>query len=120
MTLSVSTQANPIGTKMAVETAASATANNDIFGTSGTFYVIDIDNTANGSASYVKLYNSAAPTVGTTAPDWIFRVAANTRRSFVSIEGHAFTNLSLCCVTAGGTAGTTSPGASVVVRILAS
>ncbi len=88
----------------------------------GTMHSIIIDNTANGAASFVKLYDvaSGSVTVGTTAPDWIFKVPASTKRSITFMDGGiAFaTALTAACVTAGGTAGTTGPTSDVDVTIL--
>ena len=84
--------------------------------------MLDVDNTANVAQDvYVKLYDHAGPTVGTTAPDLVFLVKQGVRRQLGLPEGVLFaTAISLATVTAGGTAGTTSPGSSVIVRILAS
>lgn len=88
-------------------------------------YWVQVDNSANGSASYVKLYNLAAGsvTVGTTVPDQTLFLPANARQTFLFNAGTANpgltfgTALSACCVTAGGTAGTSSPSSSVIVTI---
>ena len=82
-------------------------------------YVLDLDNTANTVASFVKLYNTAgAVTVGTTVPDVIVRVPASKRIEFVMVEGYVLgTGLAVSTVTVGGTTGTTSPTNSVVVKI---
>lgn len=83
-----------------------------------------IDNSANGAASYVKLFNlaSGSVTLGVTAPDEIIYVPASAvvTRSFYTgaLVGVTFgTALSAACVTAGGTAGSTSPSGSVVVTL---
>lgn len=121
MSLSVSTQVSPVGSKLIVETAAGATANNNVTGAAGTLYMADVDNTANvATPAYLKVYNAAAPTVGSTAPDLILAVPAATRRTFVIPEGWAFSFLSFACVTTPGTAGSTSPAANVPVRMVAS
>lgn len=117
MTLSVSTQVSPIATKLVVQTAAGATADSNVLGAAGAIYFIDVDNTANAAASYLKIYDAAAPVVGTTPPDIIVRVKAGQRRSLVIPEGLSVTVLSMACVTAGGTAGTTAPTSPVVVRL---
>lgn len=92
---------------------------------SAVVYWVTIDNTANvGAASYVKLYNvaSGSVTVGTTAPDELVYCPAGVivTRMFVTgaTPGVTFgTALSACCVTTGGTAGTTSPSSSVIVTV---
>ena len=93
----------------------------DVAAAAGTLYQIQIDNTGNAAVTYVKLYDAgaAAVTVGTTAPDWIFRVAASVSRTIPFPEGAAFaTALSVAALTAGGTAGTTGPTSAVTVRIV--
>lgn len=121
MALSVSTQVNPIATRLVEQTAAGASANTNVVGAPCTLYTVDVDNTANVAAVYVKLYDSAAPTVGTTNPDVVLLLPAGERRQYVMPEGVAFaTALSFACVTAGGTPGTVSPTNPVIVRILAS
>ena len=87
---------------------------------SAVVYAIVIDNTANGAASYTKLWNSAgAVTVGTTAPDEIILVPASTKITLIYVGGKTFgTGLQEATVTAAGTAGTTSPTSSVIVEIV--
>ena len=121
MTLSVSTQVNPIATRLVVQTSATSTADTNVLGSAGVVYTVDVDNTANVAASYVKLYDNAAPTVGTTPPDMVVLVPASQRRQVVVPEGVSFsTALSFACVTVGGTEGTVDPASDVIVRILAS
>ena len=93
----------------------------DVDSGAGTLYAVEIDNTLNGAITYVKLYEAAAAdvTVGTTAPNFIFRVAASEKRVFHMPEGVAYaTALSMAAVTAAGTAGNTGPTSAVTVRIL--
>lgn len=119
MTLSVSSQVAPVGTKLIVQTSATDTPDNDVTGAAGSVYQIDVDNEANAdNPAFLKLYDSAAPTVGTTAPDFIFKVPVNQKRSLVIPDGWDFTNLSLACVISGGTAGTTAPTSPVVVKLV--
>jgi len=88
----------------------------------GTLYVIHVDNSANaGAASYVKLFDSAgAVTLGTTVPDWVIKVpGAFVGNVLIATSGLVFANgLQVATVTAGGTAGTTSPTGAVIVRIV--
>lgn len=120
MTLSVSTQVSPVGTNLIKETNAGATANNDVTGTSGAVYMIEVDNSANSAASFLKIYDDAAPTIGTAVPDYVFRVPANQVRQFVSPGGMDFANLSFAVVTVGGTTGTTDPANTVIVAMVTS
>lgn len=83
-------------------------------------HLVTIDNTANGAASYVKLYNNAgAVTVGTTVPDEVILVPSSTSITVAIPGGKTFsTGLQVATVTAGGTGGTTSPTSAVIVRIV--
>lgn len=118
MALSVSTQVSPIATKLVRQTSATATADCDVLGTTGSIVMIDVDNAANAAASFLKFYDNGNPTVGTTAPDFVVRIPAGVRRQLVIPEGLAFAvALSFACVTAGGTSGTTSPASAVVVLL---
>ena len=107
------------------EDTAMGNAADAVKASSAVLYSVIVDNSANGgAASYVKLYNvaSGSVTVGVTAPDVIIYVPAG---AIVSVPfytsaaaGLTFgTALSACCVTTGGTAGSTSPSSSVVVTI---
>ncbi|MFA4971251.1 MAG: hypothetical protein WC683_01475 [bacterium] len=121
MALSVSTQVSPVGSKLIVETGAGVTPDTDVTGGAGTLYMIDVDNTGNpADQACLKVYDSAAPTVGTTAPELVVRVPANQRRSVVVPEGWGFAHLSFACVTSPGTAGVVAPANPVIVRMVAS
>lgn len=88
---------------------------------STTIHAILIDNTANAATTFVKLYNvtSGSVTIGTTAPDMIIPIPASSKRTLFFLEGLIFgTALTAAAVTAGGTAGTTSPTSDVALEIL--
>ena len=121
MTLSVSTQVSPVGDKLIKDTDANATAKTDVTGAAGTIYMIEIDNTGNpADVAYLKIYDNGAPTVGTTAPDFIFKVPVNQSRTIICPDGLDFTTLSYAVVTTGGTAGTTAPSNDVSLNIVTS
>ena len=89
---------------------------------SGTSYIssLILDNSLNAAASFLKLYDAASPTIGTSAPDFIFKVAASEKLqvTFHKNKPKFTTALSLACVTAGGTAGTVSPSSSVPLGLV--
>lgn len=90
--------------------------------TSGTLHSIVVDNTANAAeVEYLKLWDvaSGSVTVGTTAPDWVFKIPAAVKRTIVFHDGVAYgTALTAACVTTAGTAGTTNPTANVIVELI--
>lgn len=84
---------------------------------SAVLYELELDNTANGAASYLKAYNTGTVTVGTTVPDFVCLVPASTKITLVWPSGVTFgTALSFATVTAGGTAGTTPPTSSFAMK----
>lgn len=88
---------------------------------SAVVYAIDVDNSANAAKTYVKLYNvaSSSVTVGTTDPAMVIPIPANERVPIPIPAGLTFSDaLSVASVTAGGTAGATSPTSNVTVRIV--
>ena len=108
------------GAFLLVDTVA-ANAAVAVKASAATLYEIEIDNTANAAVSFLKIFNVAGGSVvvGTTAPDWIISCPLSVSRPIVMPAGIAFvTALSYFCVTAGGTAGATSPSSSVIVRMV--
>lgn len=111
---------NPLGLsdlRGVSDTDADNTAEN-VGGT--TIYSLDIDNTANAAVTYIKFYNTANPTVGTTAPHMIIHTAASVRRiwTFATAPDSFTTGMSMAGVTGAGTAGTTSPTSNVLVDLV--
>ena len=119
-TINVSTPSNEI----IFNDSAMGNSADGIKSGSALVYSVTADNSLNGSAVYVKLYNlaSGSVVVGTTAPDQIILVPGSsvvTQTYFTgATPGVTFgTALSAICVTAGGTAGSTSPSSSVSVTV---
>lgn len=81
---------------------------------------LEVDNSQNTVDVYVKIYN-ASPTVGTTAPYFVFKVDAGDYGLFGftgDVAGHTMTAIFIACVTTAGTAGTTSPTNDVKATLL--
>mgnify|MGYP003130960954 FL=1 len=99
-------------------------------GSSGTLYKVEIDNTANDVAVYVKLFDTTGSvTIGTdspTQPEWVFMCPANVARTYSSPTGTSYgAGLKAVCVTtagaaSGSVAASTAPGASASYKILIS
>ena len=86
---------------------------------SAVVYQIEVDNTANAAASYLRLWNTGTVTVGTTAPDFVLLIPASVSRALTIPQGLTFgTALTAACVTTAGTAGLTGPTSDVIVRIV--
>lgn len=83
---------------------------------SGTLLYVMLDNTNNTTRTYVKFYDSAAPTVGTDDPEVVISAAGGSVFKLEIQEGVAFaTAITVAAVTSGGTGGTTPPAAPVTL-----
>ena len=120
-----------ICTDVIEDLTVNATAQNNVTGAAATLFGAYIDNTLNSTAVYLKIWNHASPTVGTTAPDFSFACPAGKVVQYTWAGGVAMgVAISYACVAetasvatggapvAGGTAGTTSPAKNVTIRIL--
>ncbi len=115
---------SPLGSVLVVQTASTASADLDVTGGSNlTLNVMEVYN-ATSATVYVKLYDSAQVTVGTTDPTFIFPVSAGSTRTLNCLGGESgsgflFANaISLATTTTGGTAGTASPTGGDVKVVL--
>ena len=119
MASSVTTQHGVLGGKVLSDTSADAVVNADVTGAAGNVNYVQVNNLANSTAVYLKFYNVASPTVGTTAPSHIFRCGAAKTEYFIIPQGSVFgTAVSYACTTAGGTGGTTSPSSAVIIKAI--
>lgn len=84
-------------------------------------FAVYVDNTSNTHATYLKLYNHATPTVGSTIPAILLKVQASSKFTLFWPVAPTLSNAcTFVCVAEPGTAGTTSPVNNVRVIILAS
>jgi len=73
------------------------------------------------SPVWVKLYDNAAPVVGTTPSDWVLKVPAGVRRVSSFTQGLDFsTAISFAVVAGAAEANTTAPASAVAIRLLTS
>jgi len=117
MALSKVVLSTRFGDKFAKESDAGSTAT-VIESSAATVYSVQANNTAVSSDVFVKLYNNASPTIGTSSPDMILKIPASTVKTYHFTSGVVFaTALSVACLTAAGTGGVVDPG-TVVVKIV--
>ncbi len=95
-----------------------STANSLPVGSSVTLDGVLINNTRNTHKVYVKIYDNADPSVGTTAPDCVLVADAGATVAYTFSFGIAFSNFSFACVQEPGTSGATNPDNDVVVSCL--
>jgi len=95
--------------------------------TSGSIFMVEINNEANSAAVYLKIRDASSATVGTTTangagtPHLMFYAPAYTKISYLNIDGHAFTaGVSMWCTTAAAVGTTTNPSNDVIVKLVSS
>lgn len=118
MAVSITEQQTPLGSKVVKDTSVNSTAVNNVTGSSGSIYLIEIVNGAT-TAIHFKIYDHASPTIGTTAPNLVVPVPASSSVSVASTSGIVFgTAISYACVTEAGTAGVTDPNSTVSASLV--
>jgi hypothetical protein len=111
---------------LVIDFAANASSENNVTAnTSGVFYLIDIDNTANASSfAYVKIRDaqSATPNDATTGiPTWQFVAPPATKISYAFPEGQDYSaGLSMWCTTDPAHQNVSAPTNAVVVKLVSS
>ena len=119
MAFNLSTRAGNLGTSVVEDTAADATRDTPK-GSSTTAFAVYIDNTANsGTDAYLKLWNNATPTVGTTVPDMVLFCPRSGTRQYNFGDGVVFgTAFTYACTTSGADSSSASPSAGVQVVMI--
>lgn len=107
-----------IGDIIYVVKVATATSDDDLSGSSTpTVYGVEASSIA-AEINYIKLYDDAGPTVGTTAPKLILPIAANSSQTMLVMAGVPFGHLSVGTVQTPGIGGTSDPSGDISVEIL--
>jgi hypothetical protein len=121
MAVTVTNQSNPLASKLVQDTAATNSAVDNSTGTSGTLYMVEIDNTGLAAIVYFKLADASSATAGTTAATIVLKCPASVKRSYVFPEGIAFsTGFSHWCVTGAAQTNTGAPSSTPTVRYVTS
>lgn len=122
MAVTSSKQNVPLTYHTTLQTDCDVSIANNITGTNSTLYAVEIDNDANGSEiNFIKFYDATSATVNSDDPYLSLQVDADEKNITYHIpQGLTFSNgICLAAVSdGGGTAGTTSPGASIIVRLI--
>lgn len=108
--------ASPLCPEAVKDASTNATA--EVFrNASGTIrFITCVTSTAVG---FFQAYDGASPTVGTTAPDFLWKFPASTTTTIMFPESvAAFSSaIAAATTTTGGTSGTSNPAATVAVTI---
>ena len=91
MAVTVSTIADPLGSKLIIDSDANATSEANVATGASTLYAVEIDNTANTAAVYLKFLNStSAATAGTTVPTHTMKAPGSTKLTYIIGTGILF------------------------------
>jgi hypothetical protein len=125
MGVTVSTIADPLGTKLVIDTDSDATPELDVTGAATVIYAVEIDNTANTASTYVKIVDNAAAVSGVTEPDIVLCAGGGVKQSYMIGSGFPIAaRLSFWAVKspysllADDADSAISPASDVVVKIL--
>ena len=107
-----------IAANRAEDLAAQAATQTALSG-AGSFFHVEVDNSANTHAVSLRLYDSTTAQAGVTDPNDSYRVAAGAVGIFpMPPDGIAYTTgIMYSCSQEAGTAGATNPASSVPVTI---
>tara|TARA_Y100000114_G_scaffold131389_1_gene129574 strand:+ start:1650 stop:2030 length:381 start_codon:yes stop_codon:yes gene_type:complete len=105
--------------------ADTSVASNVTGNTSGTLFLVDVDNTANTSTSaYVKIKDASSAnqnSAGTLVPHFMFVAPPGAKVSYAMPDGQPYSSgLSVWCTTSNAAQNTSDPSNAVVVRLVAS
>jgi len=95
-------------------------ADNNLVGSNATIMVLDVTNNHASAKGWLKIYDSAAPVVGTDAPDIAIPIAGAQRQVVTIAEGITSTNaISWVFSNAAGTpAGGAVTGGALVIAVV--
>jgi len=126
MAVTKTTTMTALGGNLVVDFDADNTSEDNITGnSSGTLFLVEIDNTANAStAAYFRIRDasSADPTDATNGvPMWVFYAAAASTATYAIPLGIDYSaGLSAWCTTNNAAQNNSAPGSAVVVKLIAS
>lgn len=82
-------------------------------------YELELDNTANAAATFMRMHNTGTVTPGTTTPDSLIMVPASTKVTMVIPGGWTFgTALTITAGSSATLATTTAPSSAFAVKIV--
>lgn len=109
------------------DSVGAAPVDNATGATSGRIYMVDIDNTLNSAAVYLKIIDAASATVSTTTangagtPHLMLYVPKGKSITYAIPDGHAYSaGVSYWCVTSSAVGNESGPQSTVTVRLLCS
>lgn len=107
--------------KLVTVDTVSNTPNNGITDeTTGTVYLLEVDNTnSRAVGAYLKIADASSATIGTTQPKLSLYIPPNTKQTFAFQNGHTYTaGLSIWATRNPEYTDNTKPNAALVVKVL--
>ena len=120
MALKVSGYASSSGLryKIVSQSAVTATADEDVLGTSGTIISMEIHNQHSARVHFKLKTSSSAYTAGSTYPEYQFRIPPTTHKRFDFPDGIEFSQLTFWCNDDAPHTDTDNPGGTVVATFV--
>ena len=120
MAVTKATVPDRLAESLIIATSADNTAEDNVFTGSLTLYTVQIDNSSNPTAVYVKAANATSITPASNNPDYVFYAAGNQKLSYVIYAGMALSaGLSFWGTTTQANAtAQTSPDPAPTVKLL--
>ena len=119
MSSALSLRPGLLSTHVVEDPLVNATSQDDVApgGGAGVLFSAQVNNTTNvGQDVYLKIWNHAGPTVGTTAAHMVLKGPAGKTKCFNIPQGIVFgTGISYACVTTADTAGVTNQTNAVAI-----
>jgi hypothetical protein len=113
-----------LGGILIIDFDADDTVENNVTGnSSGSIYLVEIDNTANTTdVAYLRIKDAiSAPTQASLTPTWMFTAPAGAKASYAMPEGQAYTvGVTMWCTSSNAAQNQTAPTNAVIVRLIAS
>ena len=89
MAVTTATVPDRLADTLVIDTTADSTAENNVFTGGLTLYTVQIDNSDNPTAVWIKAANATSIAPASVAPDYMFYAAGNQKLSYVIYAGMA-------------------------------
>jgi len=113
-----------LGGKLITDFEANSTRSNNVTSaSSGSFYLVEVDNTANAQTfAYLRIKDAAsAPQAADLVPTWMFVAPPGTKTCYAFPDGQEYSvGLTCWCTSSTAKQNTTDPANAVIVRIVSS
>ena len=114
-----------LGGKYVLDRSCSETVTQNVTGGTGVIYMVEIDNEANATTSYLKILDAQTATPSdsqdnsTVTPHYTFIAPAYSKACYFIPNGAEFTGgLSMWCVSGSNVGNTTPPNNNVIVKLI--